>query len=103
MGQPVNYTVRDGFSYTDTSGEFPRRYVAGEIFRIDPAIGEAAHQLERTNKPATAQPPAAAAATPAPASDAPETLLQSVENAFEKAVDAVLGNDGATPSGSALP
>ena len=83
MAQPVNFTVRDGFSYTDTGGEFPRRYVAGETVRLDPAIGEAAHQLERTNPPAPAR-----------------SLAQSVEQAVESAVDRVLGIDPA-PSDTA--
>ena len=79
MAQPVNFTVRDGFSYTDTSGETPRRYAAGETIRLDPAIGEAAHQLERTNPP----------------SQSGKTLAQSVEQAVENAVDKVLGIDPA--------
>ncbi len=87
MAQPVNFTVRAGFTYTDTSGETPRRYASGETIRLDPAIGEAAHQLERTNPPAQAK-----------------TLAQSVEQAVENAVDRVLGIAPATdPTSGQLP
>lgn len=65
----IAYIVRAGFVFTDASGATPRTYAAGETVLLDAAVGDCAHQLERTapaalSAPAIHSQPKRARATP---------------------------------------